>query len=380
MKKLQVGVTTRCAAKKKREVSALRRTMAERQYMVSSNMQRRDGIRQDRRMNSLFHCKLVNAPFGDPAVYIETRYARQALLFDLGDISTLGEAKTLKLTHVFISHAHIDHFFGFDFLLRVMLGRDKHLRLYGPPGITTHVAGKLAGYTWNLVRDYPFRLSVGEVHPGRIYYTTFTCADQFTSEAGEQLPFEGVVADTPHFTVRTVQLDHGIPSLAFSLEERFHINVLDTRLQEKGYAIGTWLKELKELIWQGRPDDWKVRVPRLDQGSVPAEVTLGELKKEMVTITAGQKIAYVADCSYRQDNIEKIVNLARDADLFFCEAAFLETDGEKARAKEHLTARQAGLIARSAGVKHLTAFHFSPRYQGFHEELEREAEAAFREG
>ncbi len=218
-------------------------------------------------MNALFHCTLVNAPFGDPAVYIETLYARQALLFDLGDISALGEAKTLKLTHVFISHAHIDHFYGFDFLLRVMLGRDKHLRLYGPPGITAQVAGKLSGYTWNLVRDYPFRLSVGEIHPGRIECTTFTCAEQFASEAAGHRPFEGVVEETPHFTVRAVRLDHGIPSLAFSLEERFHINILSTRLQEKGYATGPWLKELKELLWQGRPDDRTVSVPRLDEES-----------------------------------------------------------------------------------------------------------------
>jgi ribonuclease Z len=331
-------------------------------------------------MTSLFHCQLVNAPCEDPALYIETLYARQALLFDLGDISALGEGKTLKLTHVFISHAHIDHFFGFDFLLRVMLGRDRHLRLYGPPGITTHVAGKLSGYTWNLVRDYPLRLSVGEIHPGRICSTTFTCAEQFTSEAAAQLPFEGVVEETPHFTVRAVHLDHGIPSLAFALEERFHINVLSTRLHENGYAVGPWLKELKELIWQGRPDDSRVSVPRLNKQDGTAEVALGALKKEIVAITAGHKIAYVADCSYSTDNVDKIVGLACAADILFCEAAFLEKDSEKARAKEHLTARQAGLIARSAGVKYFTAFHFSPRYQGLQEELEREAQAAFREG
>jgi ribonuclease Z len=335
---------------------------------------------QDCRMNALFHCKLVNAPFGDPALYVETRHARQALLFDLGDISALGEGKTLKLTHVFISHAHMDHFFGFDFLLRVMLGRDKHLRLYGPPGITTHVAGKLSGYTWNLVQDYPLRLTVGEIHPDAICSTTFTCAGQFTSETAEPLPFGGVAEETPRFTVRAVQLDHGIPILAFALEERFHINVLSARLQEKGYAIGPWLNELKDLIWQGRPDDCRVVVPTLDEEGGAIEAALGDLKNEIVTINAGQKITYVADCAYSIDNVDKIVGLARGADIMFCEAAFLERDGEKARAREHLTARQAGLIARSARVKHFIPFHFSPRYQGLEEELEQEAQEAFRKG
>ena len=331
-------------------------------------------------MNPLFHCTLLNAPFGDPALYIETLHARQALLFDLGEIGALGEAKILKLTHVFISHAHIDHFFGFDHLLRVMLGRDKHIRLYGPPGITAHIAGKLSGYTWNLVKDYPLRLTVGEIHPHCLYHTTFTCAEQFSSEEVGSRSCDGVVEETPHFTVRAVALDHGIPSLAFSLAERFHINILSTQLHRRGYAVGPWLRELKELIWQGRPDDWRVSVPGLAGENEVYEVTLGKLKHEIVTITPGQKIAYVADCAYSRDNVDKIVGLAHGADSFFCEAAFLERDREKAKAKEHLTARQAGLIARCAGVKTLTVFHFSPRYQGFPEDLEREAQEAFKEG
>ena len=87
------------------------------------------------------------------------------------------------------------------------------------------------------------------------------------------------------------------------------------------------------------------------------------LKQEIVTITPGQKIVYVADCCYSPDNVEKIVTLARGADIFFCEAAFLDRDRDKARAKDHLTARQAGIIAREAGVKQLNIFHFSPRYE-----------------
>ena len=90
------------------------------------------------------------------------------------------------------------------------------------------------------------------------------------------------------------------------------------------------------------------------------EVALGDLKRKIVGITPGQKIAYVADCCYTRDNVERIVTLAQGADLFFCEAAFLEEDSDKARDKGHLTARQAGLIAREAGVKLLQVFHFSP--------------------
>ena len=102
------------------------------------------------------------------------------------------------------------------------------------------------------------------------------------------------------------------------------------------------------------------------------------LKKKVVTITAGQKIAYVSDCRYSRENEEKIVRLAEGADVFFCEAAFLEKDREKADAKDHLTARQAGLLAQRAGVKSLRVFHFSPRYDKCPEDLEQEAQLAFK--
>ena len=68
---------------------------------------------------------LVNGRTGDPALYIETLFEKRAILFDLGDITLLSPRKIRRLEHVFVSHAHIDHFIGFDRLLRVLVGRDK---------------------------------------------------------------------------------------------------------------------------------------------------------------------------------------------------------------------------------------------------------------
>jgi ribonuclease Z len=330
-------------------------------------------------MKPLFHCKLLNAPFGDPALYIEILHKRQALLFDLGDIRSLGEAKLLKVSHVFVSHTHMDHFFGFDHLLRVILGRDKHITLYGPPGIRSHVAGKLSGYTWNLVKDYPLQLRVGEIYQNSIHYSCFICSEQFIGEEQGAVSFEGVVEENPHYKVESVQLDHKIPSLAFSLKERFHINVNKDILRKRGLPVGPWLRELKEHIWEDKPEGDVVSIPLDEKGELGVrEVALGELKKEIVTITPGQKIVYVADCCYTPDNVDRIVKLAQGADVFFCEAAFLNQDRDKARAKDHLTARQTGIIAREAGVKLLNVFHFSPRYEESPERLEQEAQEAFR--
>lgn len=68
------------------------------------------------------------------------------MLFDLGDIASLSPRKIQRLGHVFVSHAHIDHFVGFDRLLWVLVGRDKLIHLYGPNGFIDHVHHKLRAY------------------------------------------------------------------------------------------------------------------------------------------------------------------------------------------------------------------------------------------
>ena len=64
--------------------------------------------------------------------------------------------------------------------------------------------------------------------------------------------------------------------------------------------------------------------------------------------------------------------------LLFVEAAFLERDAEHGRRKFHLTARQAGEIARAANAGCVIPVHFSPRYAGEEKALLRaEVAAAF---
>jgi ribonuclease Z len=104
---------------------------------------------------------------------------------------------------------------------------------------------------------------------------------------------------------------------------------------------------------------------------------LGEVRDRFVTITRGQKLAYVVDVRYDEENEAKIVELARGADVFYCEAPYLERDADKARERYHLTARQAGILARKADVRQLTVFHFSPRYTGLGNEIVGEAMEAF---
>src|SRR5262245_11291022 len=130
-------------------------------------------------MTPSFSSYLVNDVFGDPGVYVEVRWSKRAILFDLGQNESLGPTRLLRASDIFISHTHLDHFIGFDAVLRVALGRGKTIRLFGPPGLAENVHGKLRGYTWNLVDGYPLVLDVREFHLRHVRQVLFRATDGF---------------------------------------------------------------------------------------------------------------------------------------------------------------------------------------------------------
>ena len=90
--------------------------------------------------------------------------------------------------------------------------------------------------------------------------------------------------------------------------------------------------------------------------------TVAKLAAELVLVTPGRKLVYATDLGDTAANRERLVELARQAHTFFCEAAFLQADSEQARCTGHLTTRACGEIATMAGVARLVPFHFSRRY------------------
>lgn len=330
-------------------------------------------------MKSAFVPRLVNGPFGDPGLHIGLRWEGRAVQFDLGRMDRFPAAELVKLNSVFVSHTHMDHFFGFDRLLRLFLSRDAELDLYGPPGIVANVMGKLAGYTWNLTEGYPLVIRVHEVDEQTIQSFQLPATSAFEPEPLGVRTFTGTLEEHDSFQVQTRHLDHRIPCLAFALVEERRINVMPEPLARLGVPPGRWLNELKRAVRHGASAEEEIRAVWREQGETRERVlTVGNLRATLLHEAAGQRFAYVVDTLFSRSNAEKICSLAAGADVFFCEAPFLDEDRHEALKRYHLTARQAGTLARMAGVKRLQVFHFSPRYEGRAERLYHEAMAAFR--
>ncbi|MBZ6075044.1 ribonuclease Z [Microvirga puerhi] len=325
-------------------------------------------------MSWLIQPRLINGPFDDPGLYLDYRFGRRAILFDLGDLGALSPRELLRVSHVFVSHAHIDHFIGFDRLLRFCLHRPGPLHLVGPPGFIDHVEHKLRGYTWNLIDEssVDFQLHVGEFDGLRLdRFVVFSAQHVFERWEGRppELP-PGIVYADSDLRIESIALDHGIPSLAFGLRETRRVNVRRGVLEARGLPKGPWLTEAKNLLRAGIVDA-EIAIP----GN--GRVALSKLKDDLFLTGPGQSIAYVTDTAPTSENAEKILTIAADVDQLFIEAVFPERDRALAEAALHLTAWEAGRLARKARAKRLVVFHHSARYITTPDALRAEAMLAF---
>ena len=332
-------------------------------------------------MRRLFEARLTNEAFGDPGIYVDFRDERRALLFDVGDIGALPPRMLMRLSHVFVTHTHMDHFAGFDRLLAVILGRKPRLVVCGGPDFIEQVEHKLRAYTWTVVSRYDeLVLDVCEIGAdGRGQCARFSTRTNFVRESSGSFALtDDVVHDEATFRVRARFVDHDVPCLAYAIEEKAHVNVAKDRLDALGISTGAWLRELKHAVLSGAPDATPVAVEWRDRAGDHAMTrTVGELRHLILDVVPGQRIGYATDLRYTEANARTLAELFADVDLLFIESVFLDADAAHGLRKNHLTAGQAGRIARLARARAVQPFHFSPRYEGREAELVAELHAAW---
>jgi ribonuclease Z len=337
-------------------------------------------------MRHLLEPRLIDPSANEPGLVVGLRDERRCLLFDLPILSALPPRVLLRCSHAFVTHTHMDHFAGFDHLLGVGLGRMANVVLWGGPSFVEQVEHKLRAYTWNVVQRYeqPLRIEVHALElDGRRRRACFRSVDRFarSDETTEPARGDDVLHDELALRVRATFVDHEMPVLAFALEEKARVRIAAGRLAEAGLTSGPWLAVLKQAVLHGAPPHTPIHLRWRDRAGEHADTrTLAELAPLVLDTVPGQRIGYVTDLRGTEANVQALQGLLADVDLLYIESVFAEAEADHAARKNHLTARQAGTIARRLRARALVPFHFSPRYQGREQDLVDEAVQAWSGG
>jgi ribonuclease Z len=143
-------------------------------------------------------------------------------------------------------------------------------------------------------------------------------------------------------SIRSFGTDHTEDSYGFIFEEKEHRNFLVRKAEELGVPRGIQRKQL-----------FNNQEVTLADGTIiqPDQVLSAPIK--------GKKLVLLTDTLFRPD----IISYCKDADCLIAPATYLEIDSREAKEHKHLTAKQAGILAKEAGVKKLFLNHVTERYE-----------------
>ena len=308
-------------------------------------------------------------------VYVALRWQGDALLFDLGRLDRLNPANCLRLSHVFVSHTHMDHFMGFDQLLRLTLPRDRELTVCGPPGLIDNIAGKLAGYTWNLTASYLFRLDRDRAPREPPRARGFRASSGFAREPLARRPGPGRRAGrdarVPHRDDDT-ESPHPLPRLRrrrAAASER-----ADRRARGARYRRVRGCRGCKTAIRAG--DDARRSSSRRAADRSPVDA--GTLRRDLVDDQrrATDRVRRRHALRRRERRAQSSSSRAAARRLLL-RGAFLDADRDEAEKRHHLTARQAGFLAARPVCGGSRCFTSRPRYQGMAQAFHLEARAEY---
>ena len=234
-----------------------------------------------------------------------------------------------KISHIFISHLHGDHYFGLPGLITSfgLLGHQQELNVFAPAPLQHFIELQLKVADTTLPYDL-------------IFHT---------------IRNEGMLVDNEKFSVKCFRTNHRIECYGFVFKEKKrHRKLLPNKARE--YEIPTSFYE------------------RLTYGEDYTKKDGTVVKNEWVT-EAGPKekiYAFCADTKYDETLIQHI----EGADMIYHESTYLDNLQQKAIERFHSTSKQAALIAKKANVKKLLLGHFSSKYDTLGE-FEKEAKEIF---
>jgi ribonuclease Z len=234
-----------------------------------------------------------------------------------------------KITHIFISHLHGDHYFGLIGLLTSMglLGRQLDIHLFAPAPLKEMIDMQLHVADTKL----PFPL---HFHP-----------------LGE----EGLLVKDNKFDISCFRVRHRIECWGFKFDE---IKAPRKVNPDKAREHGVPASFFERLKW--------------GEDYLNSENEL--IKNELVTNsgTIPKSYAYSADTIYEESIAEKVKNVS----LLYHEATYLKDLHQRAASRFHCTTIEAAQIAKLANVQKLIIGHFSSKYERL-DDFEKEAREVF---
>lgn len=234
-----------------------------------------------------------------------------------------------KISHIFISHLHGDHYFGLVGLINSLslLSHQQELHVFGPSPLKEIIELQLKVADTNLCYDL------------HIHHVT---------EAATLL-------DNEKLRVKCFRTNHRIECYGFSFEQKKQPRKLNLEKAKEFEIPANFYDRLKN------GEDYTTK-----DGSI--------IKNELVTEIAepGKKYVFCADTKYDESLLPHI----QDADMIYHETTYLDNLRQRAEDRFHSTTKQAAELALKGGVKKLLIGHFSSKYDTL-EEFEAEAREVF---
>ncbi len=243
-------------------------------------------------------------------------YNEENILIDCGEGTQRQFRKArlnpCKVTRILLTHWHGDHILGIPGLLQTLAlsGYNKTLFVYGPVGTKKFMA--------ELVK-------------------TFVYQGKFPIEVKE---VDGKVFENLDFEIKSKKVYHGTPCNAYLFSEKDKFRIDKNKLKKSNLPAGPLLKKLKDgkdVSYEGKK----------------------YLAKNLTFKEIGKKVSVVLDTKFDKS----IIDFVKGSDVLISEAEFSSEDEERAREHKHMTAGQAGEIAKKSKSKKLFLTHISQRYE-----------------